>query len=45
MKPTLVFLALVACSITQAHAASTGSAAAVVALGASSASAAKSKLI
>lgn len=45
MKPTLVFLALVACSITQVNAATTGSAAAVVALGASSASAAKSKAI
>ena len=44
MKPTLVFLALVACSITQASAAIGGSAAAAVAIvGASSASAAKSK--
>ena len=44
MKATLVFLALVACSITQANAATTGSAASVVAvLSASSASAAKSK--
>lgn len=45
MKPTLVFLAVVACSITQVNAATTGSAAAVVVLGASSASAAKSKAI
>ena len=45
MKATLVFLALVACSITQVNAATTGSAAAVVVLGASSASAAKSKAI
>ena len=45
MKATLVFLALVACSITQVDAAPTGSAAAVVVLGASSASAAKSKAI
>lgn len=43
MKPTLVSLALVACSITQASAATVGSAAAAVIVGASSASAAKSK--
>lgn len=43
MKSTLVFLALVACSITQAHAVTAGSAAAAVVLGASSASSAKSK--
>lgn len=41
MKPTLVFLALVACSITQVNAVTTGAAAAVVFAG--SASAAKSK--
>lgn len=46
MKPTLVFLAVVACSITQASAATGGSSAAAVAIiGASSASAAKSKAI
>lgn len=45
MKSTLVFLALVACSITQAHAVTAGSAAAAVAIAASSASAAKSKAI
>jgi hypothetical protein len=43
MKSTLVFLALVACSITQAHAVTAGSAAAAVAIAASSASAARSK--